>query len=139
MELPEQMGSPFVIRTNFADEAAWEALCAALRKPDDELGYVANVACVSDPRYAGLTVEQLTALAPKGPLEFLFLADRVALTHPEQPLLVVDLDDEPGRTFRAIPATVGYIEANLSIANQDFDDYARGVDPDGIHRGFRRA
>jgi hypothetical protein len=99
---------------------------------------VANVVCVSDPRHAGLTAEQLTALAPRGPLRCMFVADRVALAHPEHPLLVVDLGDEPGRAFRATPSAVGYIEANLAIANTDFAEYADAVDADGIHRGFRR-
>lgn len=135
MEPLQETESTLVIRTDFSDDAAWEAVCVALREPDEELGLVANVVCVSDPRYTGLTVEQLTALAPHGPLRFMFVADRAALAHPEHPLLVVDLDDEPGRAFRAIPSTVGSIEANLSIANIDFVEYAEGVDPDGIHRG----
>ncbi len=138
MENLQETGAALVIRTDFSDDVAWEAVCAALREPDDDIGLVANVVCVSDPRYAGLTVEQLTALAPKGPLQFICVADRVALAHPEHPLLVVDLDDEPGRAFRAIPSAVGYIEANLSIGNMDFFEYADAVDPDGIHRGFQR-
>jgi hypothetical protein len=127
-----------VIRTDFADDLAWEAVCAALRVPDPEFALVANVVCVNDPRYAGLTVDQLTTLVPKGPLQFMLVADQLALTHSEHPLLVVDLDDEPGRAFRAIPSEICLIEANLSIANMDFFEFADAVDSDGIFRGFAR-
>jgi hypothetical protein len=51
----------------------------------------------------------------------------------------VDLDDEPGRSFRAIPSRVAIIEANLSLANMDFVSFASALDPDGIHRDFRRS
>jgi hypothetical protein len=124
-----------VLRTDFSDDAAWESLCAAIRAPVGE--FRAYVDCVSDPRYDGLTVERVTALAPQGSEPtFVFLADRAALTHPERPILVVDLCDQPGRTFRVIPSEMWGVENNLSIANMDFDEFADNVDPDGIFRGF---
>jgi Domain of unknown function (DUF6924) len=126
-----------VIRTDFTDDLAWETISVALRVPWEEFDLVANVACVSDPRYDGLTVEQLTALAPQGPPYFMFVADQIAHTHPEHPLLVVDLNREPGRAFRTILSEVVAIEANLSLSNMDFFEFAESVDPDGIFRGFR--
>jgi hypothetical protein len=46
----------------------------------------------------------LVALSPKGgDRTFAFIADRTPFTHPERLVLVVDLYDEPGRTFRVIP------------------------------------
>src|SRR5690242_6396914 len=95
MERLLNVGAAPVIRTDFSDDLAWEAVCAALRVPDDQFGLAANVECISDPRYDGLTLEQLTALAPRGPLWFMFVADQIALASPEHPLLVVDLDEEP--------------------------------------------
>ncbi|MGF1574758.1 MAG: hypothetical protein ACFCU9_02240 [Cyanophyceae cyanobacterium] len=61
--------------------------------------------CISDPAYEGLTVEQLVVLEPKGDHQygkytFAFIADRATFTSPEHPVLVVDLYEEPGRTFR---------------------------------------
>ncbi len=125
-----------LLRTDFSDDAAWEAVCAAIQEPNEE-GFKAYVDCISDPTYAGLTVEQLVALAPKGgDRTFVFLVDRLTLTHPERPILVVDLYDEPGRTFRVIPREMWGVENNLSIANMDYHEFADSVDPDGVFRGF---
>ena len=135
----EQWVTP-VIRTDFSDEAAWVGVCAALQEPDAESGYEADVACRSDPRYAGLTAEGVAALLPHEPLAFMFIVDHRTLTHAERPLLVVDLGDTPGRSFRTIPSEVATIEANLSLANMDFAEYAEYAAvtwPDGIHRGFQ--
>ncbi len=66
----------------------------------------------------------------------MFIVDRIALTHPEHPILVVDLYTEPGRTFRVIPAEMWAVENNLSIVNMDFFEFADYVDQDGIYRGF---
>lgn len=134
----QETGAVPFIRTDFSDDPAWDSLCAALRVPDEEFGLVPNVVCVSDPRYDGLTVAQLTALMPPGPPYYLFVADQIALTHPERPILVVDLNDERGRAFRAILPEVWAIDANLSISNMDFFEFADSVDPDGIFRGFPR-
>ncbi|GAB4214988.1 MAG: hypothetical protein OHK0012_14070 [Synechococcales cyanobacterium] len=60
----------------------------------------------------------------------------MTLSNPEQPILVVDLIHEPGRTFRVIPGEIWAVENNLSIANMDFHDFANSVDPDGVFRGF---
>ena len=61
------------------------------------------------------------------------------LTHPEFPILVVDLYASRGREFRALPTQVQAIQNNLSIANMDFADFAEAVDADGIFRGFSLA
>jgi Domain of unknown function (DUF6924) len=133
--LPKTENS-LMLRTDFADDAAWAALCEAVQEPSEE-GFKAIVDCVNDPAYEGLTVEQLVALAPKdGERSFAFLADRTTFTNPERPVLVVDLDDEPGRTFRVIPREMWGVENNLSIANMDYSEFADSVDPDGVFRGF---
>ena len=125
-----------LLRTDFSDDAAWIALCEAVQAPSEE-GFQAHLDCISDPAYNGLTVEQLVTLAPPGtgPL-FAFLADRVAHSHPERPVLVVELDDQSGRTFRVIPSAMWSVENNLSLANLDWNDFADSLDPDGIFRGL---
>jgi hypothetical protein len=59
-----------------------------------------------------------------------------ARSHPDLPILVVDLYDDPGRTFRVIPSEMWGVENKLSIANMGFEEFADAVDGDGIFRGF---
>jgi hypothetical protein len=124
-----------VIRTDFSDDAAWKAVCEAIVKPAS--GFRAYVDFISDPAFSGLDVEKLLASVPeKYRHSFLFVVDGMALTHPEHPILVVDLYGERGRAFRVIPSEMWGIENNLSIANMDFFEFADAVDRDGIFRGF---
>ena len=125
-----------VLRTDFSDDAAWEAVCAAIQEPSED-GFTACVECVSDPGYAGVTAERLAALAGTGGSHaFVFLVDRETLSRPERPVLVVDLLEEPGRAFRVIPDAMWSIENNLSLGNMDYDEFADAVDPDGVFRCF---
>ena len=134
MTIPETEDFALVLRTDFSSDATWESLCQAMQEPVD--GFQAYVTCISDRAFEGLTVEQLIQLAPETVHSFLFIVDQIALTHPERPILVVDLFSEPGRTFRVVPAAMCWVENNLSIANMDFRDFADNADPDGIFRGF---
>jgi hypothetical protein len=128
-----------VIRTDFSEPAAWDAVRSAIRAPvHDSAGtFEAYVEFVNDEEYTGLASEQLLSIVPSGlHASFIFLVDHVTLSHPENPILVVDLYDQPGRTFRVIPSEMWAVENNLSIANLDFDEFAGAVDQDGIFRGF---
>ncbi len=131
-----------LLRTDFSSLAAWESIVAAACAPSAELraytGYElrADVELISDREYEGVTPEQLVSLNPEGQHTFVFVVDRIALTHPEHPILVVDLYTEPGRTFRVIPSEMAGVENNLSLANMDYAEFADHVDPDGIFRGF---
>lgn len=51
-------------------------------------------------------------------------------------LIYVDLYDQPGRSFRCAVSEIASIEANLAIANMDFEDFADSIGPDGVFRGF---
>lgn len=121
-----------VLRTDFADEASWKALCAAIQRPVGD--FRARVSLLSDRVYEGATVEQIIASAADH--TFVFIADRVALEDPAQPVLVVDLEEEPGRSFRVVPSEAWSVENNLSLANMGFDEFADAVDDDGVFRGF---
>ena len=124
-----------VLRTDFSEPATWEAVCTAIRQPVGS--FQAYVEFVSDPAYDGITTAQVLALIPQGSNHtFIFIVDRIALSQPDHPILVVDLYDQPGRTFRVIPAEMWGVENNLSIANMDFEEFADAVDQDGIFRGF---
>jgi hypothetical protein len=133
--LPDTAQS-LVLRTDFSDDAAWASLCSAMREPSEE-GFGANIECVSDPAYDGLPVEWLVSQAATGGTPpYVFLVDHVTLNHPERPIVVVDLFDQPGRTFRVIPGELWGVENNLSIANMVYAEFAENADPDGIFRGF---
>jgi hypothetical protein len=79
---------------------------------------------------------------------FAFLVDTQTLTHPDRPILVVNLYDwvegledqgkgpQYGATFRVIPSQMWSVQNNLSLANMDWEEFADNVDGDGIFRGF---
>jgi uncharacterized protein DUF6924 len=120
-----------VLRVDFSDDERWKALVEAL----DE-----TATCVSDPAFDGVTVEALVAAdqaaAEDDRLFDLFVADADALADDEWPLLAVDLDAEPGRTFRVPAEFFSEVSANLAIANMDFADFADETDETGTFRGF---
>jgi hypothetical protein len=122
-----------IVRTHYSDQAAWEAVWAMIIAPSDE--FYADLEVVDDAVYAKATVEALVGIAP-GHHTYLFVADHFTMSHPEHPVLCVDLLYEPGRSFRALPSEVAPIDNNLSIANMDFEDWSETVDADGIFRGF---
>lgn len=125
-----------LLRMDFSDQLAWEALCEAVQVPSDD-GFVASFDFVSDPVYSGIKIEELLELQPKGAEHnFLFIADAECLANSEHPILVVDLHTEPGRTFRVIPSEVWAVENNLSISNMDFEEFANEADLKGVFRGF---
>lgn len=124
-----------VLRTDFSSDAAWEAVCSEIREPVGE--FRAYVDCVSDTSYAGLNAGEVVALASKvEDRTFLFVVDGLTITDREHPVLVIDLYNEPGRTFRVVPREIWGVENNLSVANMDFEEFAQSTDPDGVFRGF---
>lgn len=123
-----------VLRTDFSDPDAWEHACRAIETPVGE--FKAYVTFVSDREYEGLSVDQLLALASPDARSFVFVVDRGTLSSGECPVLVVDLVDHPGRSFRVVASEMWGVENNLSIANMDFEDFASSVDHDGVFRGF---
>jgi hypothetical protein len=137
MGLPQPAGlTSLVLRTDFSDDQAWETLQAAI-----------NMSCeypcatyVSDQAYAGVSIQALVEMHSAGGdadyIGYLFVADAVTMRGPEQPLLAVDLNWEPGRTFRVPPRWYAGISANLMIANMDFHEFADEVDASGTYRGF---
>ena len=134
-KLPESQDS-LMLRTDFADDAAWVSFRVALEVPSAE-GFQAFVSCVSDPSFDGLTIDELVRLAAvEDGRSFVFIVDQLTLSDPEMPILVVDLNEEPGRNFRVIPSELWNVENNLSISNCDFSDFADCVDEDGVFRGY---
>lgn len=154
--LPASQVALFV-RTAFDDANAWDAIRNEIRQPPEDMmaafaqfaainamigqdlgdGPKANLTLVDDPAFADLAPDQLIERLPADTQQtFLFIVDRESIANPDHPILVLDLSEEKGRTFRAAPAQVQAIENNLSIANMDFADFANAVDSQGVFRGF---
>jgi len=124
-----------VLRTDFSDESAWKSLCAAIEEPVGD--FRAYVDFVSDREFDGLEGEQLlSALSENSDRSFAFIVDDGAISGADHPILVMDLFDTPGRTFRVIPSQIQTVQNNLSIANMGFEEFADAVGDDGIFRGF---
>jgi len=120
---------------DFTDENAWQSICAAIRRPVGE--FQVHVDFISDPTFEGIGADGLLSLIPKKyGHSFIFAVDHRALSRPDHPILVMDLYEERGRTFRVIPSEMWGVENNVSIANMDFAEFADSADPDGIFRGF---
>jgi len=149
--------NPLVVRTDFSDDDAWQAVRAGvLEIPPDVREYIVamkaiNAAAgvdvsgfgepvefvniVDDVQNAGRGTDEVLQLAAEHDA-CVFVVDRQTISSADHPVLVVDLSHERGRTFRAIPTEVGGIASNLSIANMDWEDFADNVDPDGVFRGL---
>lgn len=128
-DLPESNGA-LVVKADHADGAARVRVCSEIEAPAGE--FRAGVSFVGDPDLAALSIGALTSLAQRGPCRsVMFIVDRIALTNPEHPILVLDRAEEPGRTFCGIPREMWSVEDNLSLAGMDFEEFAGGV-----FRGF---
>jgi uncharacterized protein DUF6924 len=124
--LPETDHSP-LLRTDFTDDQAWQALL-------DEIGDD-RVEVVADPGHRELPVRELVALVPDGSrYPVLVVADGVTFSSAERSLLLIDVHEEPGRTFRAVPDAFQSVIANLAIQNLGFDDYLNSLDDSGVYR-----
>jgi hypothetical protein len=135
-KLPEYDYS-LVIRTDFSDEVAWEHVCKLIQEPQTEDGFQASVECISDKACLGITAEKVASILPTGSQRsFVFLVDTKAFADHEHPVLVVDLQEDPGRSFRVVPSEAWGVENNLRLANMDFAEFADSVDEDGVFRGF---
>jgi hypothetical protein len=134
LPLPREDTS-LILRTEFSDDAAWDALKAAI-DAEDEHG---EATYVSDPAYDGVTVQSLidadVAANDDAKVCHVFVADSVALKGGEHALLVVDLFSPPYQMVRVAPAAFAEVSANLIIANLDVADYADEDDPEWIYRG----
>jgi hypothetical protein len=139
MEFPRTENA-LVVRTDFSNTASWDALCTAIQEPVGAFQFRAYVDFLSNPDHDGISPEQLRSLIPEHyKPSFIFIVDHVSLTHPDHPILVVDLSDEPGRTFRVIPSAMWSVENNLSVANMGFEEFVGAVDRDGVFRDFPQA
>lgn len=132
-DLPNTENAP-VLRTDFSDQAAWDAIRKEITTPVD--GFYANADFIDDPEFKDLGKDALMRLIP-GTMRhsFIVVADSASMTG-EHLLLVIDLLTQQGKEFRAEPSQIQGIENNLSISNMDFAEFAENCDPEGVFRGF---
>jgi hypothetical protein len=128
-------GDTPLIRTDFSDEAKWLEILRIIHDPTAE--FHAFIELIEEPALADKTTSEVLAHLPKNHQQaVLFIVDRETISHPELPILAIDLLDNLGKTIRVIPSELWGIQNNLSIANMDFDEFAHSTDADGISRGF---
>ena len=97
--------------------------------------FYAYVEFLENDAFRDLTNQELLARVPSDYRHsFIFVVDNIAIRPPDFAVLVIDLYDERGRTFRTIPSQIQGIENNLSISNMDFSEFAENVDEDGVFR-----
>jgi hypothetical protein len=126
-----------VLRTDFSDDGTWRAVCEAIAAPSPGDGFLANVSFVEDRAFESAVAEDLIAAAEGSQYRaFMFVVDAVTIRDADHPVLVLDLADQPGRTFRVTPSEMWGVENNLSLGNMDFDEFASAVDAAGVFRGF---
>ncbi|MFI7024180.1 DUF6924 domain-containing protein [Micromonospora sp. NPDC049900] len=142
-----------VIRTDFSRSQEWEEIQVAITEPQTAEGFTAFVTFVDDRAYENITPLELVEMVPADSDHVVaFLVDAETLTHPDRPILVVNLDEDDeededededqgegpqrGATFRVVPSEMWSVQNNLTIANMDWEEFADNVDGDGIFRGF---
>jgi hypothetical protein len=126
--------APLVIRTDFSNQEAWGIVREQIQRP---VGlFRASVTFVDNPDFTGLARADLQALGYYDHQTFAILADRITMTHPEHPVLVLFVFEDTQVEFRAIPSEIPGIENNLSLGNMDPEEFAESADADGVFRGF---
>jgi hypothetical protein len=124
------------VRTDYSDQETWVAVLGSVLQETEE-GFRADLEVVEDRGFDGFGVAQVRAVITEDyEYSFILAADKITMTATDHPLLVIDLFDESGRSFRAVPLAIQAIENNLSIANMSFFEFADHVDPDGVFRDF---
>jgi hypothetical protein len=156
---PISQQSPLV-RTFFRDDSAWNAVCESASQLPPSIGSFMGIlagvnshlgdtfgddtgdipsacAIVNDIDYADIdTTELWQSAASIGAWPVLFVFDEHASASPDHAILVIDLQHDPGRTFRTTPDQLYWIESNLSISNCEWEDFANSLGPDGVFRGM---
>ena len=94
---------PLVIRTDFENQQAWETICKLIRSPVPEGSdtFYAYVDFLEDSGFRNLSQEDLLARVPTDyGHSFLFVVDGTAITHPDFPILIIDLYADHEETNR---------------------------------------
>jgi hypothetical protein len=125
-----------VIRTDFTDEEAWKKIKRDIAAVSSA-GFSANVRFIDEGQNSELTGQELTQrVSGLNKYGCIFIADATAMSTSEHHVLVFDVTNPTGKTFRVIPSEAWGVENNLSLANMDYIEFYESADPDGVFRGF---
>ncbi|MFG2600620.1 DUF6924 domain-containing protein [Streptomyces sp. NPDC048462] len=131
-EIGRDLFDVLVIRTDFSDDEAWNAVVGELRRPWGPGGeFPAGVQLVDAPVWSGATADEVLAAAVDEDLLVVFLADRDTMQSPAHALLALSTvwEDVSGldpvyyqelieapepREFRAVPAAVHGVQMDLA-------------------------
>lgn len=130
--LPYSHAGTHLVRTDFSDDAAWDALVAAVRTPTPE-GWIANVDPISDRTFDAASIEQVVAATPPG-LPLVTLADSIALTTPTYPVLLVYLAEPGLARLRAEATSLWAPVNNLQLGNVSWSELVEQLDAAGVWR-----
>jgi hypothetical protein len=125
-----------LVRIYFGDDAAWDALREEIEGGSEE-GFFANVEYVDDRQFEGSSVKALEAVHPHRAdgWDVMYVADERAIKEPAHPLLLVRVGSSEDLPFRCRADLLYEVDANLSLANLDWDDFRDQVDESGVYGG----
>lgn len=137
--LPES-GIYLLVRTYFGDDVGWDALKAEISEGSEE-GFFANLEYVDDRQFEGFTPEALQDAHPHRAdgWDVMYVADEQAITSPVHPLLLVRVGSTEDLPFRCRADLLHEVDANLSLANLDWDDFRDQIDDSGVYGGVAPA
>ena len=138
-----------LLRTDFTDDTAWSRIIDEVSRENEE-SYTANLEPISDTAFDGVTPQDLASAWPRDLHGYVILADQRSMEEAKadgKPTVASvdrsaseedeeEFGDVFGAAFRAESGEVASIEANLSLANMDFSEFAESVGDEGIFRGF---
>jgi hypothetical protein len=129
-----------LVRTYFGDDAGWDALKALIDEGSEE-GFFANAQYVDDRQFDGFSSKALEDAHPHrdSGWDVMYVADEQAITHPAHPLLLVRVGSTEELPFRCRADALYEVDANLSLANLDWDDFRGQVDASGVYGGVEVA
>ncbi|MCX4451579.1 hypothetical protein [Streptomyces sp. NBC_01789] len=155
--LPEHVDSDLfdalVIRTDFSDNASWNAVLDELRRPWGPEGeFPASVQVVDAPPWSGASADEVLAAVDEC-WSVVFIADRITMQSPLRALLALStgwedvgtldpvyyqelIESPEPREFRTMPAAVHGIHTDLVLGNVNFAEYAEaaGEEPGRVLR-----
>ncbi len=130
---PSDLATP-LLRTDYSDERAWQALLQHISVPSPE-GFLATITVVEDPDLDGMSEAEIRVMPAEGERPLLTLvADATAQRGDDHPILVVDTFAEGQPSFRVAARCLWAVQNNLSLANMDWEDFSDAVDADGVYR-----